>query len=59
MKKMFSALAFISVLVLLGIVGGMEQDTITLGAGMVQSLIAAGCFGLFSKLSGGFEVGKC
>ena len=36
MKKVFGVLAFLSFFYLLGVVGAVEQDTMTLGAGMVR-----------------------
>lgn len=54
MKKVFGVLAFLSFFYLLGVVGAVEQDTMTLGAGMVRMGIGLGCFWLFCKLSGAF-----
>lgn len=54
MKKVFGVLAFLSFFYLLGVVGAVEQDTITLGAGMIRMGIGLGCFWLFCELSGAF-----
>lgn len=54
MKKVFGVLAFLSFFYLLGVVGAVEQDTMTLGAGMVHMGIGLGCFWLFCELSGAF-----
>ena len=54
MKKVFGTLAFLSFFYILGVVGAMEQDTMTLGAGTVRACIGLGCFWLFCKLSGVF-----
>lgn len=54
MKKVFGVLAFLSFFYLLGVVGAVEQDTMTLGAGMVRMGIGLGCFWLFCELSGAF-----
>lgn len=44
MKKVFGVLTFLSFFYLLGVVGAVEQDTMTLGAGMVRMGIGLGCF---------------
>ena len=55
MKKVFGTLAVLSFFYILGVVGAVEQDTMTLGAGMVRMGIGYGCFWLFCGLSGAFE----
>ena len=52
MKKVFGVLAFFSFFYLLGV--AVEQDTMTLGAGMVRMGIGLSCFWLFCELSGAF-----
>jgi len=54
MKKVFGTLAFLSFFYILGVVGAVEQDTMTLGAGMIRMGIGLGCFWLFCELSGAF-----
>ena len=54
MKKVFGVLAFLSFFYLLGVVDAVEQDTMTLGAGMVRMGNGLGCFWLFCELSGAF-----
>lgn len=54
MKKVFRTLAFLSFFYILGVVGAVEQNTMTLGAGMVRMGIGLGCFWLFCELSGAF-----
>ena len=53
-RKICGTLAFLSFFYLLGVVGEVEQDTMTLGAGMVRMGIGLGCFWLFCELSGAF-----
>lgn len=55
MKKIFGILAFLSFLFLLGSVGGVEQDTLSLGTGTIYMVIGLACFGLFTWLAGGFD----
>ena len=52
MKKVFGILAFLSFFYILGVVGGVEQNTIALGVGVILMSIGLGCFWLFCKLSG-------
>lgn len=56
MKKVFGVLAFLSFFYILGVAGAIEQNMINLNAGVIQLGISVGCFGLFCKLSGAFEV---
>lgn len=55
MKTVFGVLDFLSFFYLLGVVGGVERDTISLGAGAVHMIIALGCFHLFARLSGAYD----
>lgn len=55
MKKVFGVLAFLSFFYALGVVGGIEQDMIGLGAGFLHACISIGCFYLFCHLSGAFD----
>ena len=50
MRKVFGVLAFFSFFWLLGVVGGIEQDTVSLGTGTIYI-----CFYVFCKLSGAFD----
>ena len=54
MKKVFGGLAVGWCCSLLGVVGAVEQDTRSLGTGMVRMGIGLGCFWLFCELSGAF-----
>lgn len=55
LKKISGILAVISFFYVLGTVGGMEHDTIALGAGIIRVGLGLGGFGLFCKLSGAFR----
>ena len=55
MKKVFGTLAFLSFFYILGVVGGVEQDTMALDAGMVRMGIGLCFFWLFCELSDAFE----
>lgn len=52
MRKIFGVLAFLSFFYALGVVGGIETDSISLGAGAIRAVLAIGCFGLFTHLAG-------
>lgn len=52
MKKVFGALAFLSFFYLLGVVGSIEKEMMTLGAGAIHMAVSLVCFGLFGKLYG-------
>jgi len=54
-KRTCGAIAFISFFMLLGSVGALENDSITLAQGAVQMLLSGGALGLFSWLAGGFD----
>lgn len=55
MKKVFGTLAFLSFFYTLGVVGAVEQGTMTLGAGIVHMVIGLGFFWQFCELSGAFK----
>lgn len=55
MRKVFGVMAFFSFFWLLGVVGGIEQDTISLGTGTIYMVISLTCFYVFCKLSGAFD----
>lgn len=50
MKKVFGALAFLSFFYLLGVVGSIEKEMMTLGVGAIHMAVSLVCFGLFGKL---------
>ena len=50
MKKVFGILAFLSFFYLLGVVGSIEKEIMTLGA--IHMAVSLVCFGLFGKLYG-------
>lgn len=52
MKKVFGALAFLSFFYLLGVVGSIEKEMMTLGVGAIRMAVSLVCFGLFGKLYG-------
>lgn len=52
MKKVFGALAFLSFFYLLGVVGSIEKEIVTLGVGAIHMAVSLVCFGLFGKLYG-------
>lgn len=52
MKKVFGALAFLSFFYLLGVVGSIEKEIMTLGVGTIHMAVSFVCFGLFGKLYG-------
>ena len=54
MKKVFGTLALLSFLYTLGVVGGVEQNTMSLGVGVIHMGVSVGLFWLFCKLSGAF-----
>jgi hypothetical protein len=55
MKKVFGALAFLSFFYLLGVVGSIEKEMMTLGVGTIHMAVSLVCFGLFGKLYGLLE----
>ena len=55
MKKVFGTLAFLSFFALLGAVGAVEQDMISLGTGTVRMAIGLVAFYVFCKLAGAFD----
>lgn len=52
MKKVFGALAFLSFFYLLGVVGSIEKEMMTLGVGAIHMAVSLVCFDLFGKLYG-------
>lgn len=52
MKKVFGALAFFSFFYLMGVVGSIEKEIITLSVGAIHMAVSLVCFGLFGKLYG-------
>ena len=52
MKKVFGALAFLSFFYLLGVVGSIEKEIMTLDVGAIHMAVSLVCFGLFGKLYG-------
>lgn len=52
MKKVFGALAFLSFFYLMGVVGSIEKEIITLSVGAIHMAVSLVCFGLFGKLYG-------
>lgn len=55
MKKVFGTLAFLSFFFLLGTVGAVEQDMISLEAGAIRMAIELFVFDLSCELSGATE----
>ena len=55
MKKVFGALAFLSFFYLLGVVGSIEKEIITLSVGAIHMAVSLVCFGLFGMLYGLLE----
>ncbi len=54
LKSVWSALAGLSFLLMLGIAGGVEQDSIALGAGAWMMAASMGAGTLFAWLAGWF-----
>lgn len=52
LRKVWSVLAGVSFFLLLGIAGGVEQDSIALGAGAWMMAASMGAWALFSWLAG-------
>lgn len=52
MKKVFGILAFLSFFYLLGVVGSIEKEMMSLGVGAIHMAASLVCFGLFGKLYG-------
>ena len=46
MKKVFGALAFLSFFYLLGVVGSIEKEMMTLGVGAIHMAVSLVCFWL-------------
>lgn len=59
MKKVFGTLAFLSFFFLLGTVGAVEQDMISLKAGAIRMVIELLVFGLSCELSGANDPYVC
>jgi hypothetical protein len=57
-RPIFAALALVSLLMMLGTFGGMDQDSISLGRGCVQSVVFLGLFAGCTYLAGGFSSAK-
>ena len=55
MKKIFGAFAGLCFLLLLGTVGGIEQETIGFTGGVCRCILFFGLFGLCTYLAGGFS----
>lgn len=55
MKKVFGIIAAIAFLIAFGIVGGVENDTITLGKGVVTLIIAMVVMTVCTKKAGAFD----
>ena len=55
MKRVFGVIAFISFFMMLGFVGALEQDMVSLGIGTVRMFAALGAFALFTWLADGFK----
>lgn len=55
MKKVYVALAFLSFLYAFGVIGAVERETISAGAGVLRVSIGLGCFWQFCELSGAFK----
>lgn len=52
MKKVFGALSFFSFFYLMGVVGSIEKEIITLSVGAIHMAVSLVCFGLFDMLYG-------
>lgn len=57
MKKLFGVLAVLAFFFMLGTIGAMECDMISLGAGVARCVVCLICFGVFTDLAGGFDYG--
>lgn len=55
MRKVFGVLAFLSFFLLLGVVGSVEQNQLSLGIGTVYMFLSLGVWVLFSWLAGAFD----
>lgn len=55
MKKIFAFLAFVSVILLLGVVGGVDAGSLSLGKGALLSFCCLGALIGSTWLAGGFE----
>lgn len=55
MKKIWGIMAFISIVLLLGIVGGVDAGTMPLGKGAALSFMCLGSLVGSTWLAGGFE----
>lgn len=55
LRRLFGALAFLSFFFLLGSVGAVEQNSITLTQGVIQMGAGLMCLCLFTWLAGGFR----
>ena len=51
MKKVFGVLAFLSFFYLLGVVGGVEQNSLSLSAGISRMFLGFSLFHLFGRLA--------
>ena len=51
MKKLYGCLAFISVILLIGNIGGVEQDLVPLAAGAGRAFVFLILFGIFTYLA--------
>lgn len=54
-RRVCGTIAFVSFFLLLGSVGALENDSITLAQGAVQMLLTGGACALFTWLAGGFD----
>ena len=54
-KNVSGVIAFVMFFLMLGIVGGIENDTIPLLPGMIQTFAFMGLWVLFSYLAGAFD----
>lgn len=54
-KSVSGVIAFVMFFLMLGTVGGIENDTIPLLPGMIQTFAALGLWVLFSHLAGAFD----
>lgn len=55
LKRFFGILALMSFLYLLGTVGGVEQNMIPLGTGIIHMAVGLIAFAVFTWLAGGFD----
>jgi len=55
MKNLYGALSFIGLLILIGTAGACDNNTISAGHAIVQSLIALSAFGFFAKLASEYD----